>query len=122
MVLMNSVWSSENYEKPSDEILELGKRVLAHAGIPTSAGMQVKKWRYANLSSAFPARRYSVTSVPIPLPTGGQASLPLLFASDGFSSDLRGTAELDPQLGVQRATMSGVGVGRVVAGMLGLGR
>lgn len=119
---MNADFSKEHYEKSESEILQLGLDAITKAGIPTDLPPILKKWRYANLSKAIAGRRYSVSTVKVPLPAGGNAGLPLILASDAFSSDLAGTNELDPQLGVQRAVMSGIEVGKVLASLLGVPR
>ncbi|KAI9028417.1 hypothetical protein DFJ74DRAFT_658825 [Hyaloraphidium curvatum] len=120
VILMNADFSREHYEKDAGEIVRLGTEALVAAGIPIDSAVDLKKWRYGNIASAVAGRRYSVSTVGVLLPNGTKAGLPLVLASDAFSSDIKGFAELDPQLGVQRAVMSGIEVGRFMAGMLGI--
>lgn len=124
VVLMSSAWSKEQYELSEAEILEKGVKAIKDAGIPVDPAHEVvlKKWRYANMAKPVIGRRYSASTVSIPTPSGQKIGLPLFLASDAFSSDIRGVAEVDPQLGVQRAVMSGVEVGRVLAGLMGVPR
>ncbi len=121
---MSAAWSAEHYELPEAEILQKGMEAIAAAGLPTDPGHKpvLKKWRFANMAKPVIGRRYSASTVSVPTAAGGKVGLPLFLASDSFSSDIRGVAEVDPQLGVQRAVMSGVELGRVLAGLMGVPR